>query len=69
MGNLTKPEYIESCIRKYGLKDWESICAAVGHGALKEGQIVNRLRMETPLPLVINPMISSPGTGEQHLEK
>ncbi len=46
LGNLTKPEYIESCIRKYGLKDWESICAAVGHGALKEGQIVNRLQEE-----------------------
>ncbi len=46
LGNLTKPEYIESCIRKYGLKDWESICAAVGHGALKEGQIINRLQEE-----------------------
>ena len=29
--------------RKYGFKDWESVLAAVGHGGLKEGQVVNRL--------------------------
>ena len=28
---------------KYGFKDWESVCAAVGHGGLKEGQVVNKL--------------------------
>jgi len=33
----------ELIFRKYGFKDWESVCAAVGHGGLKEGQIVNRL--------------------------
>jgi len=31
---------------KYGFKDWDSILAAVGHGALKESQIVNRLNEE-----------------------
>ena len=33
-------------IRKYGFRDWESVLAAVGHGGLKEGQIVNRLLEE-----------------------
>ena len=31
---------------KYGFKDWDSILAALGHGGLKEGQIVNRLAEE-----------------------
>ena len=40
---LTKPEYIDIIIKKYSFRDWESILAAVGHGGLKEGQIINRL--------------------------
>ena len=43
---LTKPEYIEACKRKYGFKDWDSICAAIGHGGLKEGQVINKLQYE-----------------------
>lgn len=43
---LLKPEYTAGCIRKYGFKDWESVCAAIGHGGLKEGQVVNKLRAE-----------------------
>ncbi len=30
-------------MHKYGFKDWDSILAAVGHGALKEGQVINKL--------------------------
>ena len=30
-------------MRKYGFRDWEAVLAAMGHGALKEGQIVNRM--------------------------
>ncbi len=41
--DYTKPEYVEPCLKKYGFGDWDSICAAVGHGGLKEGQIINRL--------------------------
>ncbi len=43
---LMKPEYQEVVFHKYGFKDWESVCAAVGHGGLKEGQIINRLHDE-----------------------
>jgi GTP pyrophosphokinase len=40
---IVKPEYQESVLRKYGFRDWDSVMAAVGHGGLKEGQVVNRL--------------------------
>ncbi|MCR5799984.1 MAG: bifunctional (p)ppGpp synthetase/guanosine-3',5'-bis(diphosphate) 3'-pyrophosphohydrolase [Lachnospiraceae bacterium] len=35
--------YMNSIMLKYNFKDWEGILAAVGHGALKEGQIVNKM--------------------------
>lgn len=31
-------------MRKYGFRDWDAVLAAIGHGALKEGQIVNKLQ-------------------------
>lgn len=39
---LQKEEYRETVMRKYGYRDWDSVLAAVGHGGLKESQIVNR---------------------------
>ena len=41
-----KPEYISVIMRKYGFKDWDSLLAAIGHGGLKESQVVNRLYEE-----------------------
>ncbi len=41
---LLKNEFTQVCIRKYGFRDWESVCAAIGHGGLKEGQVVNKLQ-------------------------
>ncbi len=41
---LMKSEYMEAIQRKYGFKDWEAVLAAIGHGALKEGQIVNKMQ-------------------------
>ncbi len=32
--------------KKYGFRDWDSVLAAIGHGGLKEGQVVNRLLEE-----------------------
>lgn len=43
LADLTKPEYMEAILRKYGFQDWDALLAAIGHGALKEGQIVNKL--------------------------
>lgn len=38
-----KPEYMDGIMRKYGFRDWNSVLAAVGHGGLKEGQIINKM--------------------------
>lgn len=40
---IMKPEYMNKVIRKYGFRDWDAVCAAVGHGGLKEGQVVNKM--------------------------
>ena len=42
--NILRPDYMEAVMRKYGFKDWESVLAAIGHGALKEGQIANKMK-------------------------
>ena len=41
--DILKPEYIERVLTKYGFRDWNSTLAALGHGGLKEGQVVNKL--------------------------
>ena len=46
LNQIMESKYQKVVIRKYGFKDWESVCAAVGHGGLKEGQIINRLHDE-----------------------
>ena len=46
LGNLLKPEFMEKVIRKYGFRDWDAVNAAVGHGGLKEGQVINKLLEE-----------------------
>lgn len=43
---INRPEYQAKIIRKYGFHSWEDCLAAVGHGGLKEGQIVNRMYEE-----------------------
>ena len=43
LSDYMKPEYMKKCMQKYGLKSWDSVLAAVGHGGLKEGQVVNKL--------------------------
>ncbi len=43
LSDYMKPEYQKKCMQKYGLKTWDSVLAAVGHGGLKEGQVVNKL--------------------------
>jgi len=44
ISELLKQEYMEAIMRKYGFRDWDAVLAAIGHGALKEGQIVNKLQ-------------------------
>ncbi|MBD5545653.1 MAG: bifunctional (p)ppGpp synthetase/guanosine-3',5'-bis(diphosphate) 3'-pyrophosphohydrolase [Lachnospiraceae bacterium] len=42
--DVLRPEYMEAVMRKYGFRDWESVLAAIGHGALKEGQVINKMQ-------------------------
>ncbi len=44
LSELLKQEYQETIMRKYGFRDWDAVLAAIGHGALKEGQVVNKLQ-------------------------
>ncbi len=44
--DITKQEYIDVILQKYGYRDMDAIYAAIGHGGLKEGQIVARLKEE-----------------------
>ena len=46
LSDINKPEYQEKILNKYGFHDWNSALATVGHGGLKEGQIVNRMYEE-----------------------
>ena len=41
--SIFKPEYQKAIMDKYGFKDWDAVRAAVGHGGLKEGQIINKM--------------------------
>ncbi len=44
--DLNKPEYQAKILRKYGFQHWENALATIGHGALKESQVVNRMQEE-----------------------
>ena len=43
LSDYTKPEFMEKVFTKYGFRDWDSVLAAIGHGGLKEGQVMNKL--------------------------
>ena len=42
--DLMKQDYMSAVMRKYGFRDWDSVLAAIGHGALKEGQVINKMQ-------------------------
>ena len=41
--DINRPEYQARVMRKYGFRSWDDCLAAVGHGGLKEGQIIGRM--------------------------
>ena len=43
LSDIAKPDVMSKVLRKYSCKDWDSLMAAIGHGGLKEGQIINKL--------------------------
>ena len=43
LSDLLKPELEEKVMNKYNFLSWDAVLASIGHGGLKEGQVVNRL--------------------------
>lgn len=46
LSDIQKSEYMEKVTKKYGFKSWDSVLASIGHGGLKEGQVVNKMADE-----------------------
>ena len=46
LSEILQASYQEKVLKKYNFPDWDSLMAAVGHGGIKEGQVVNRLLEE-----------------------
>ena len=46
ISDIMQSKYQDIVQKKYGFRDWDSVLAAIGHGGLKEGQVVNRLGEE-----------------------
>ncbi len=43
ISDLTKHEFMTKVLSKYNLKEWNAVLAAIGHGSIKEGHVVNKL--------------------------
>lgn len=41
--DINKPEFTEKVMKRYAFKDWDSVLASIGHGGLKEGQVINKM--------------------------
>ena len=41
--DLNKQEFMEKVMKRYAFKDWDSVLASIGHGGLKEGQVINKM--------------------------
>lgn len=64
LNDILQQRWMDIVQRKYGFVDWDSVYAAVGHGGLKEGQVVNRLYEEYKKSRHIEPT-----TDEEVLKK
>ena len=70
LSSILKPAYRESVLKKYNFTSWDALLASVGHGGIKEGQVVNRLVEEHSKELEGNvteeqivDKINAPGRG------
>lgn len=43
---LNKPEYQEKVMKRYAYLNWDAVLASIGHGGIKEGQIINKMYTE-----------------------
>ena len=46
LSELLTAERMNQILDRYSMRDWDTVCASIGHGGMKEGQIVNRLYEE-----------------------
>ena len=46
VSDITKSEYKDKILKKYNFATWDALLASIGHGGIKEGQVVNRLLEE-----------------------
>ena len=44
--DINKPEYQDKVMKRYAFRDWDSVLASIGHGGLKEGQVINKMLEE-----------------------
>ncbi|MEE0862324.1 MAG: bifunctional (p)ppGpp synthetase/guanosine-3',5'-bis(diphosphate) 3'-pyrophosphohydrolase [Lachnospiraceae bacterium] len=63
ISDLTKHEFVAKVLAKYNLKEWNAVLAAIGHGSIKEGHVINRLIEE------YEKKNKKPLTNEQILEE
>ena len=46
LSDIMQPAFMDIVLKKYNFATWEALTASIGHGGLKEGQVVNRLMEE-----------------------
>ncbi len=46
LSDILKPEFMDKLMAKFGFVEWDGVLAAVGHGSLKESQVVGKLNEE-----------------------
>ncbi|MDO4938392.1 MAG: bifunctional (p)ppGpp synthetase/guanosine-3',5'-bis(diphosphate) 3'-pyrophosphohydrolase [Lachnospiraceae bacterium] len=59
---INRPDIVDKVCARYSANSWDSILATIGHGGLKEGQIINRMVDE------YNKVVRKEVTDEQVLE-
>ena len=43
LAELIEPRYLSIVLQRYSFNEWDTLCAAVGHGNISESQVINRL--------------------------
>jgi len=72
MSDITRPEYVDPLLRKYGFTDFEDICGAVGYGGMAAVYVVSRLIEEQksheapPEPQHVDDLVLSEQRLSQH---
>lgn len=43
LADMLIPECMDPVMERYSFRSWDTLCAAIGHGSLKEAQVINKL--------------------------